>query len=54
MGGGPLDEEQMTRQQRVQLSAEPDRYLYVYTPEGHPLQSCDGPVRGRGVGPSMA
>ena len=38
MGGGPLDEEQMDRRQRVQVSAGPDRYLYAYTPEDILLQ----------------
>jgi hypothetical protein len=38
MGGGPLDEEQMNRRQRVKVSAGPDRYLYAYTPEDILLQ----------------
>lgn len=38
MGGGPLDEEQMDRRQRVQVSAEPERYLYTYAPEDIVLQ----------------
>ncbi len=33
MGGSPLDDEQMSRRQRVQVTADPDRYLYAYTPE---------------------
>ena len=36
MGGSPLDEEQMNRRQRVQVTA--DRYLYAYTPEDILLQ----------------
>ncbi len=38
MGGSPLDDEQMNRRQRVQLTADPDRYLYTYTPEDILLQ----------------
>ncbi|MDA1092892.1 MAG: hypothetical protein O3A25_06450 [Acidobacteria bacterium] len=38
MGGSPLDDEQMNRRQRVQLTADPDRYLYAYTPEDILLQ----------------
>jgi hypothetical protein len=38
LGGSPLDEEQMDRRIRVQLSAEPDGYLYTYTPEDILLQ----------------
>jgi hypothetical protein len=38
MGGSPLDEEQMNRRQRIQVTADPDRYLFVYTPEDILLQ----------------
>lgn len=38
MGGSPLDGEQMNRRQRVQVTADPDRYLYAYTPEDILLQ----------------
>lgn len=38
MGGSPLDDEQMNRRQRVQVTAGPDRYLYAYTPEDILLQ----------------
>ncbi len=38
LGESPLDEEPMTRRQRVQVTADPDRYLYVYTPEDIVLQ----------------
>lgn len=38
MGGTPLDEEQMQRRQRVQVTVNPDRYLYAYTPEDILLQ----------------
>jgi hypothetical protein len=38
LGGSLLDEEQMTRRQRVQVTADPDGYLYVYTPEDILLQ----------------
>ena len=38
MGGSPLDDEQMNRRQRVQVTAAPDRYLYAYTPEDILLQ----------------
>jgi hypothetical protein len=37
-GGSPLDDEQMNRRQRVQVTADPDRHLYVYTPEDILLQ----------------
>jgi hypothetical protein len=38
MGGSPLDDEQMNGRQRVQVTADPDRYLYAYTPEDILLQ----------------
>ena len=38
MGGSPLDEEQMDRRQRVQVTTNPDRHLYAYTPEDILLQ----------------
>ena len=38
MGGSPIDAEQMDRRQRVQVSTEPDRWLYVHTPEDILLQ----------------
>ena len=38
MGGSPVDEEQMNRRQRLKVSTDPDRYLYVYTPEDILLQ----------------
>jgi hypothetical protein len=38
MGGSPLDEEQMNRRQRVQVTAEPDSFLYACTPEDILLQ----------------
>jgi hypothetical protein len=38
MGGSPLDDEQMNRRQRVQLTADSDRHLYAYTPEDILLQ----------------
>jgi hypothetical protein len=38
MGGTRLDEEQMARRQRVQVSSNPDRFLYVYAPEDILLQ----------------
>ena len=38
MGGSPLEEEQMNRRQRVQVTTNPDRYLYAYTPEDILLQ----------------
>jgi hypothetical protein len=37
-GGSPLDDEQMNRRQRIQVTAHPDRYLYAYTPEDILLQ----------------
>jgi hypothetical protein len=38
MGAGALDEEKMNRRQRVRVSADPERHLYVYTPEDILLQ----------------
>ena len=38
MGGSPFDDEQMNRRQRIQVTADPDRYLYAYTPEDILLQ----------------
>jgi hypothetical protein len=38
MGGGPLDQEQMDRRQRVQVSVDPERHLYTYAPEDILLQ----------------
>jgi hypothetical protein len=38
MGGSPLDDEQMERRQRVQVTTDPDRYLYACTPEDILLQ----------------
>jgi hypothetical protein len=38
MGGSPLDDEQMNRRQRVQVTADPERYFYAYTPEDILLQ----------------
>ena len=37
-GGSPLDEVQMDRRQQVRVATDPDRYLYVYTPEDILLQ----------------
>ncbi len=38
VGGTPLDQEQMARRRRVQVSSDPDRFLYVYTAEDILLQ----------------
>ena len=38
VGGSPLDEQAMSRRVRVQVAADPDRFLYVYTPEDILLQ----------------
>jgi hypothetical protein len=38
MGGSPLDEQQMNRRQRVQVTTSPDRHLYAYTPADILLQ----------------
>lgn len=38
LGGSPLDEQAMSRRIRVQVAADPDRFLYVYTPEDILLQ----------------
>lgn len=37
-GGTPLDEQQLDRRRRVQISTHPDRFLYVHTPEDILLQ----------------
>lgn len=37
-GGSPLDREQMDRRVRVQVSSDPDSWLYIYTPEDILLQ----------------
>lgn len=37
-GGTPVDDEQMDRRQRLMVATDPDRYLYVYTPEDILLQ----------------
>lgn len=37
-GGSPLDKGQMDRRQRVKVSADPEAWLYVYTPEDILLQ----------------
>lgn len=38
LGGSPLDEQALSRRVRVQVAADPDRFLYVYTPEDILLQ----------------
>lgn len=38
MGASPLDQEPMDRRQLVQVTADPDGFLYVYTPEDILLQ----------------
>jgi hypothetical protein len=38
MGSSPFDDEQMNRRQRIQVTADPNRYLYTYTPEDILLQ----------------
>ena len=37
-GGSPLDRQAMQRRVRVQVASDPDRFLYVYTPEDILLQ----------------
>ena len=37
-GGSPMDRQQMDRRQRVQVSTDPDGWLYVYRPEDILLQ----------------
>lgn len=37
-GGSPLDAQQISRRQRIQVRRSPDRYLYFYTPEDILLQ----------------
>jgi hypothetical protein len=38
MGESPFDEEQMNRRLRIQVTADPNRYLYAYAPEDILLQ----------------
>jgi hypothetical protein len=38
VGGSPLDEQQIGRRRRAHVSKNPDRYLYVHTPEDILLQ----------------
>ena len=38
LGGTTLDEEQMNRRLRLQVTANPERHLYTYTPEDILLQ----------------
>jgi len=38
VGGSPLDRQQMDRRVRVQVSSDPDAWLYLYTPEDILLQ----------------
>ena len=38
MGSTPLDENQMQRRRRVQVSSDPDRFLYMHPPEDILLQ----------------
>ena len=49
MGGSPLDDEQMNRRQRVQVTTNPDRYLYAYTPEDILLQKLRWLRGARGI-----
>ena len=49
MGGSPFDDEQMNRRQRIQVMANPDRYLYTYTPEDILLQKLRWFRRGHEV-----
>lgn len=37
-GGTPIDDEQLVRRQRVKVTTDPERWLYVYTPEDILLQ----------------
>ena len=37
-GGSPLDQQAMQRRVRLQVASDPDRFLYVYTPEDILLQ----------------
>ena len=41
-GGTPLDQQQIGRRRRVQVSANPDRYLYVHTRKTSCCRSSDG------------
>ena len=38
LGGSPLDEQALNRRVRLQVATDPDRFLYVYTPEDILLQ----------------
>ena len=48
-GGSPLDEEQMQRRVRLKVASDPDRFLYVYTPEDILLQKLRWYRRGHEV-----
>ena len=49
LGGTPLDDEQMARRLSIQIASEPDRFLYVYTPEDILLQKLRWYRRGNEV-----
>ena len=38
LGGSPLDEQALSRRVRLQVATDPERFLYVYTPEDILLQ----------------
>lgn len=38
LGGSPLDEQALNRRMRLRVATDPDRFLYVYTPEDTLLQ----------------
>ena len=38
LGGSPLDEQALNRRVRLQVATDPERFLYVYTPEDILLQ----------------
>ncbi len=46
-GGSPLDEQQIGRRRRVQVSENPNQYLYVHTRKTSCCKSSDGSASGR-------
>jgi hypothetical protein len=49
LGGSPLDAEQMARRLSIKVASQPDRFLYVYTPEDILLQKLRWFRRGNEV-----
>jgi hypothetical protein len=49
VGGSPLDAEQMARRLSIKVASQPDRFLFVYTPEDILLQKLRWFRRGNEV-----